>query len=125
MPSYSLSEGSILYADEIMKAVEDAARAELDKVRAEAETLMKKPVGAKLAMGAPVGTKLILGTPYAEIVAEARAGRYGLIVMGTHGRTGLKHFLVGSVAERVVQLAPCPVVTVREHLGETHAPRHR
>ena len=47
------------------------------------------------------------------IVDHARARHASLIVMGTHGRTGLAHILIGSVAERVVQTAPCPVLTVR------------
>jgi nucleotide-binding universal stress UspA family protein len=47
------------------------------------------------------------------IVDYARTSGVDLIVMGTHGRTGLDHALVGSVAERVVRLAPCPVLTMR------------
>ncbi|MFH0847611.1 MAG: universal stress protein [Chloroflexota bacterium] len=47
-----------------------------------------------------------------EILRVAREGRHDLIVMGTRGRTGLPHLLLGSVAERVVQLAPCPVLTI-------------
>jgi nucleotide-binding universal stress UspA family protein len=46
------------------------------------------------------------------IVEYAKAISADLIVMGTHGRTGLAHFIIGSVAERVVRLAPCPVLTV-------------
>lgn len=48
------------------------------------------------------------------IIHAARKEGIDLIVMGTRGRTGLKHALLGSVAERVVQLAPCPVLTVRQ-----------
>src|SRR5690606_35700405 len=58
-------------------------------------------------------TMLLQGVPFAEIVGFARDGGYDLIVMGTHGRTGLKHALMGSVAEKVVRKAPCPVLTVR------------
>jgi nucleotide-binding universal stress UspA family protein len=47
------------------------------------------------------------------ILNEARSGKADLIVMGTHGRSNLKHVLLGSVAERVVQLSHCPVLTVR------------
>jgi nucleotide-binding universal stress UspA family protein len=46
------------------------------------------------------------------VIDYARDVRADLIVMGTHGRTGLAHFIIGSVAERVVRLAPCPVLTV-------------
>ena len=58
-------------------------------------------------------TKLIQGVPFAEIIQFARDGAFDLIVMGTHGRTGLKHALLGSVSEKVVRKAPCPVLTVR------------
>jgi nucleotide-binding universal stress UspA family protein len=51
--------------------------------------------------------------PCDAITAYAKRARIDLIVMGTHGRTGVSHLLVGSVAERVVRTAPCPVLTVR------------
>ncbi len=57
--------------------------------------------------------KLLKGTPYNEIAKEAEAGGYDLIVIGTHGRSGLEHVLFGSTAEKVVRKAPCPVLTVR------------
>ena len=53
------------------------------------------------------------GHPADAIVRVAQEGGADLIVMGTHGRTGLQHVLLGSVAEKVVRLAPCPVLTVR------------
>lgn len=53
------------------------------------------------------------GVEFREIIAAAREARADLIVMGTHGRTGLAHALIGSVAEKVVRKAPCPVLTVR------------
>jgi len=56
----------------------------------------------------------VLGLPAASIVDYANATGIGLIVMGTHGRTGLAHLLMGSVAEQVVRTAPCPVLTVRQ-----------
>jgi nucleotide-binding universal stress UspA family protein len=56
--------------------------------------------------------------PADEIVRAARTRQIDLIAMGTHGRSGLAHFLIGSVAERVLRTAPCPVLTVRDaHLG--------
>lgn len=54
-----------------------------------------------------------LGAPAQHIVARAEAGPYDLVVMGTHGRTGVSHLFIGSVAERVVRSARCPVLTVR------------
>jgi nucleotide-binding universal stress UspA family protein len=53
------------------------------------------------------------GTPYVAITNAAKKLKANLIVMSTHGRTGLSHLFLGSVAERVVRTAPCPVLTVR------------
>lgn len=53
-----------------------------------------------------------LGSPLLNIIEYAKEHQSDLIVMGTHGRTGLSHVLIGSVAERVVRMAPCPVLTV-------------
>ena len=55
-----------------------------------------------------------MGDPYREIVAFAKARQVDVIVMGTHGRGGMAHLLLGSVAEKVVRGAPCPVLTVRQ-----------
>jgi nucleotide-binding universal stress UspA family protein len=54
-----------------------------------------------------------LGDPATSIVERAASGGYDLLVLGTHGRTGLSHALIGSVAEKVVRRAPCAVLTVR------------
>lgn len=56
---------------------------------------------------------VVHGIPWHEIVNTAKNRHHDLIIMGTHGRTGLKHVLLGSVAEKVVRLAPCPVLVVR------------
>jgi nucleotide-binding universal stress UspA family protein len=56
---------------------------------------------------------LKVGAPFLEILTAAHSENADLIVMGTHGRTGLAHVLMGSVAERVVNRANCPVLTVR------------
>jgi len=53
------------------------------------------------------------GTPFYEIIRYAKELEIDLIVMGTHGHAGLAHVLLGSVTERVVRKAPCPVLTVR------------
>jgi universal stress protein A len=56
--------------------------------------------------------RVVVGIPYRKIVEVAEAEKVDLIVMATHGRTGLSHLVVGSVAERVVRTAPCPVLTI-------------
>jgi nucleotide-binding universal stress UspA family protein len=66
-------------------------------------------------LGAPeVAARLLRGEPWDQIVSAARDdAAVDLIVMGTHGRTGLRRALIGSVAERVVRHAPCTVMVVR------------
>ena len=70
--------------------------------------------------GLPVETKVQVGEPGPTIVETARTCHADLIVMGTHGRTGLTRLLMGSVAEYVLRYAPCPVMTNKpasvEHL---------
>jgi len=80
------------------------AEAELAAWKRDAEA-----TGARL-----VTTRIVAGTPWHEIVEVLRADRsFDLAIVGTHGRTGLTHVLLGSVAERVVRFAPCPVLVVR------------
>ncbi|HET6922180.1 MAG TPA: universal stress protein [Anaeromyxobacteraceae bacterium] len=68
--------------------------------------------------GAPAVRALVVtGTAAAETVRFAREGGYDLVVMGTHGRRGLRHLVLGSVAERVVREAPCAVLVVRPRPG--------
>ena len=66
-----------------------------------------------------------IGSTYDTIVQYVKDQAIDLIVMGTHGRTGLRHALLGSIAERVVQLAPCSVLTVRpERLAKIEQTEH-
>lgn len=60
----------------------------------------------------PVRSFLSSGTPYREIIKKSQEENVDLIVVGTHGRTGMEHFFLGSVAEKVIRLAACPVLTV-------------
>jgi universal stress protein A len=61
-----------------------------------------------------VEARIASGVPYREIIREARESGAELIVIGTHGRTGVEHVIFGSTAEKVVRMAPCPVLTVRQ-----------
>ena len=63
--------------------------------------------------GLTAQTFIRLGKPEDEIIKFATENKVDLIAMGTHGRTGLEHLLVGSVAERVVRMSPCAVLTIR------------
>ena len=73
------------------------------------ERMIPTIAGARYGLEHDVRT----GPPAATIVEFARDELSDLIVMGTHGRTGLAHALIGSVAEQVVRTAPCPVLTLR------------
>ncbi|OPY29805.1 MAG: Universal stress protein [Methanomassiliicoccales archaeon PtaU1.Bin030] len=67
-------------------------------------------------LGVKVTPKVVEGSPAKKIVDEAE--NYDLVVMGTLGRTGISKLLLGSVAERVVRFAPCPVLVVRAETSE-------
>ncbi len=56
---------------------------------------------------------VVQGVPFSEIINTAKEHKIDLIVLGTHGRTGISHAIMGSVAEKVVRKSPCPVLTVR------------
>jgi nucleotide-binding universal stress UspA family protein len=86
---------------EIAASVETSAQKALDE-------LMVKHT----APGVKLRGVLICDDPWCGIVGTARESRIDLIVMGTHGRTGLPRFLMGSVAEKVVRTAECPVLTL-------------
>ena len=81
--------------------------------RRSAQRELAKVVARARKVKARVKAVLVEGVPYDKIARVARSKRADLIVMGTHGRTGLSKFFLGSVAERVIALAPCPVLTVR------------
>jgi|SRR5215831_7580488 len=88
--------------DELAGSARAFAQKELDKLLAQANKARLRARGF-----------LLEGLAHDEIIRFARARRVDLIVMGTHGRAGLAKFFVGSVADRVVAGAPCPVLTVR------------
>ena len=73
----------------------------------------------RAAFHGPWEVEVATGHPADAIVRVAQDRKADLIVMGTHGRTGLQHVLLGSVAEKVVRLAPCPVLTVRHRQDAT------
>jgi nucleotide-binding universal stress UspA family protein len=82
-------------------------------VRGEAEASLEKYREDLARRGVSVATAVCEGYAATVIVEEAADREVDLIVIGTHGRSGIKHLLLGSIAERVVQKAPCPVLTVR------------
>ena len=85
----------------------------IDEVRESTERALAKLPGPEGKNVANVVRATVPGTPFLEIIRYAKEHDVDLIVMGTHGRSGLAHVLLGSVAERVVRKAPCPVLSVR------------
>jgi nucleotide-binding universal stress UspA family protein len=85
---------------------------DLSKVMAEVGRSLSEEEDRVRAAGIPCESTLLVGRPDTEIVAHAEKTHADLVVMGTHGRSGIGHALLGSVAERVVQHARCPVLIV-------------
>jgi nucleotide-binding universal stress UspA family protein len=88
--------------DDLMKSEQAGAQRGLDALVGSAKKARVRATGL-----------LLKGVAAEAIVRAARSRRASMVVMGTHGRTGLAKLLLGSVAERVVGSAPCPVMTVR------------
>ncbi|HKO90170.1 MAG TPA: universal stress protein, partial [Polyangiaceae bacterium] len=101
--AYALPDGYLLFSEPQLNSMfgEFEKRLSVEKQAAEAAGALR------------VETQLLQGVAATEIRLLAERGAYDLIVMGTHGRKGLPHVVLGSVAERVVRSAPCPVLTVR------------
>ncbi len=87
------------------------ARAAKEKL---AELAAKEGLSSKVLRGCSVR----IGSPFQEIIDAARSLKTDLIIISTHGYSGLKHVLLGSTAERVVRHAPCPVLVVRQRERE-------
>jgi nucleotide-binding universal stress UspA family protein len=85
----------------------------LEQLHKEAGKVVDRVVGEAGACGVQARARIVRGVPVQQINEAARELKSDLVVMGTRGRTGLAHVLLGSTAEGVVRGAPCPVLTVR------------
>jgi nucleotide-binding universal stress UspA family protein len=103
LPVRAMMPYDLAVPEEIWTAVRDAAGRKLDKARDKVR-----------GEGLPVESHLSGSPPFQAITAVAEDIGADLIVMGTRGLTGLKHVLLGSVAERTLRTAPCPVLTVKD-----------
>ncbi len=99
LPVYALPDGAMMAGPEFTTKVTTELQKSLTDL-------------AKSKPGSPLKTHLVEGVPYREIVRMAGELDADLVVMGTHGRTGIRHLLLGSVAERVVRSSEVPVITV-------------
>jgi nucleotide-binding universal stress UspA family protein len=96
----------------LQREVEESARKHLDALVTEQD---RQILTAKTIV-------LTSNSPAQSIVSYAKDAHIDLVIVGTHGRGGMAHLLMGSVAERVVRTAPCAVLTVRGLLGESKLP---
>jgi nucleotide-binding universal stress UspA family protein len=85
----------------------------LDDLETDAQHLLQASLERVQRAGLQGDSLLVQGTPAQTIVDAASEQQVDLIIMGTHGRTGLAHVFLGSVAEHVVRQAPCPVLVTR------------
>ncbi len=101
---------SALYFDMLQAPPLAQLMADIEK---QAQQAMEQLIASDLRARFRVETLIRKGVPFLEIIRCAEETKADIIVCGTHGRTGLKHALFGSVAEKVVRKAPCPVLSVR------------
>jgi nucleotide-binding universal stress UspA family protein len=92
-------------------------------LQAEADKRLRALTGAARAKGAAARALALRGFPHEAVRRAARAHRVDLIVLGTHGRTGVGRALLGSVATRIIATAPCPVLSVARRRGGAKARR--
>lgn len=85
----------------------------ISESKAAAQRCLDRIPDPKSASGISVTRVLLDGATKSEVIRYARNENIDLIVIATHGRTGLSHVIMGSVAESIVRTAPCPVLTVR------------
>ena len=107
--------------------VGDERKSIFSLIRDKAAADMEEFVSRVDRLGVPVTTRIESGEPVSRLIDLIREETPDLVVVGTHGRTGPKRWLLGSVAERIVQLSPSPVLTVpqrpdSETASETGAP---
>jgi nucleotide-binding universal stress UspA family protein len=106
--------GAALYVLHVV-AIPSGPEVSLDfsKLEGAARTRLERLVREKVGAGANWEAHVRSGAPAFEVLRAAERWGADLIVMATHGRKGLKHLVLGSVAESVVREAPCPVLTIR------------
>jgi len=85
----------------------------IKEIQKEVEEEFKKFIPEDIESSVQVQRLVRVGEPYVEILRQAKESAVDLIVMSTHGRSGISHTLLGSVAEKVVRKASCPVLTVK------------
>ncbi len=94
----------------------------LRELEQNAQAMLERVLDPDWSAGKTILRAVRQGPPFLEIVRYAKEADIDLVVIGTHGRSGLAHVFMGSVAEKVVRKSPCPVLTVRHPEHEFVAP---
>lgn len=105
---------TLLHAVHLPVTTEVSLTAYFSEMEASAERGMETYQKRVEEVGVAVEALVQVGIPFRQIIETAGNEGVDLIIMGTHGRTGVQHLMLGSVAERVVRLAPCPVLVTRK-----------
>lgn len=103
-----IATDGMLYPEVVMPPVEDLG----EVLEQRAEGILEGNTGSLEEAGIKVERKVLVGSPASEIIAEAESGGYDMVIIGRHGHGFFKNFLIGSVSDRVVHHASCPVLVV-------------
>jgi nucleotide-binding universal stress UspA family protein len=104
-PSF-VSEGMVVHKDGARHSLSELIRENAERDMVEFLATVKVPAGKRF------GHHLVSGEPASAILHEAAKPGYDVLVVGTHGRTGVTRLLLGSVTEKLIRLSPIPVLTV-------------
>lgn len=102
-----------MFSEGLSLARVSAPEALREELQAEAERQLKSLIPAQERQGLSWEQVILSGLPFLEIIRYAQANDIDLIVIGTHGHTGVEHIIFGSTAEKVVRKAHCPVLSVK------------
>lgn len=84
-----------------------------EKIEEKAKQVIQQVIPEQFLKKIEVENIIVQGTPFVEIIKCAKKNNVDLITIATHGRTGISHVLMGSTAEKIVRMAPCPVLTIK------------
>ncbi|MBN1423726.1 universal stress protein [Candidatus Fermentibacteria bacterium] len=95
-----------------------------DELMTSADRLLQETMAERLTDDVKTRLVVVGGVPWEEVVRVAAEENAGLLVIATHGRAGWKHLLFGSVTEKVIRVAPCPVLVIRAPKDSETPPEH-
>ncbi len=114
--SYTIKNKAKLYLLHVIdtSAYDESLDTMVDEIIKQHKTRLLEYVPEETRNDMKIEALVVQEIPFAGIINVAKKNKIDMIVMGTHGRTGIAHILIGSVAEKVVRQAPCSVLTVRQ-----------